>query len=482
MCRFFSQLVVGMSRIGTSFSVSLLIVAPMFSVQAQTWDDAQGNPQWSKSQNWVGRQTPSNDGQADVFFGIGIHPGIFINQAWNIRSLTFLSDSGAYRFYGAALTIQGGGINNFGAPTQFFTNTLALGQNQTWNQAGGDITSYGTVSLGSATLTIDGAKNLSLFGPVTGSGSLFKQGSGVLSLSGTNSFTGGIIATQGVLEFGNNRAAGYGDIRFNNATLRASINGLTLTNRFFLSGTATVAGPNSITLAGNVVLTADQTIDVLNTGSITIRGQVQESGGVRSLRKIGAGILDLAGSSDFSGTTTVDAGTLTVSGNDALAMTSGVQVNSSATFNLGGIDPINRVRDGAMLTLSGGNLVANSHTETFGRLTLEQNSKIVLSPGGLAGTLVFADALRIGGTLTIDGWTGNAGQPGTDDRIIFTTAPGNDFLQNVLFSGYSPGATLLPTGEIVPVPEPGPLALLAVGISAFCFRSLRRQLRFRRPA
>ncbi len=331
-------------------------------------------------------------------------------------------------------------------------------------------------------LTVVGAKNLSLFGPVTGSGSFLKQGAGVLTLSGTNSFTGGIIATQGVLEFGNNKAAGYGDIHLNNATLRASINGLTLTNRFLLSGTATVAGPNSLTLAGNVVLTADQTIDVLNTGSITISGQIQESGGSRSFRKTGAGILDIAGSSDFSGATTVEAGTLTVSGNNALAMTSGVQVNSSATLSLGGLDPINRVRNGATLTLNGGNLVANSHTETFGRLSLEQNSKIVLSPGGLAGTLVFSDALRIGGTLTIDGWTGTAGQPGTDDRIIFTAAPGNDFLQNVVFSGYSPGAALLPTGEIVPVPEPGSLGLFAMGIAAFCFPSVRRQFRLPRFA
>ena len=445
---------------------------------AQTWDDAQGNPRWSKSQNWMGRQAPSNDGLADVFFGFGIHPDIELDSPWSIHSLTFLPDSGAYRFYGNALTLQAGGITNLGAPTQFFTNTLALGQSQTWNQTGGDITSFGTVSLGSSTLTVDGSHNLSLFGSVTGPGSVLKKGSGVLSLSGTNTFSGGIIATQGVLEFGNNRAAGSGDIRLNNATLRASINGLTLTNRFFLAGSATVAGNNSVTLSGNVVFTADQTLTVLNSGLTKFTGQIVEQGGAFSFLKQGSGDLEFAGSSSYSGGTTIDAGTLTLSGNNALGNTSFLRVNPGATLSLSGTDPINRVRDGASFSLNGGTLLGNSHTESFGLLTLEQNSTVALSPGGLPGTLSFSGGSRTAGTLTITGWMGSSAGA-TDDRILFGTAPSGDFLANVSFSGFAPGAAYLPSGEIVPVPEPRTVAMLALGLFGFSLRFFQRAARRR---
>ena len=68
------------------------------------------------------------------------------------------------------------------------------------------------------------------------------------------------------------------------------------------------------------------------------------------------------------------------------------------------------------------------------------NASLTFAAGSLAGT----------GTLTINGWTGVAGQSGTDDKIFVSTNPGAALLSAIRFTGFPAGATWLGTGEIVP--------------------------------
>src|SRR5439155_4783500 len=96
-------------------------------------------------------------------------------------------------------------------------------------------------------------------------------------------------------------------------------------------------------------------------------------------------------------------------------------------------------------------------TQKFTSITLATNSTstVQLDPGNAAaGLLTFAANLPGGGALTINGWQGTAGRSGTDDRIFITSAPSADLLNAINFAGFSPRATRMPSGEIVPFPDP----------------------------
>jgi hypothetical protein len=78
-----------------------------------------------------------------------------------------------------------------------------------------------------------------------------------------------------------------------------------------------------------------------------------------------------------------------------------------------------------------------------------------------------------GNTLSINNWTGSVGTGGTDDRIFFTAGAWAQ-QSGITFTGFSAGAYVLSTGEMVPAPEPGTLAsgLLLAGLLA---RRMRRK-------
>jgi autotransporter-associated beta strand protein len=74
-----------------------------------------------------------------------------------------------------------------------------------------------------------------------------------------------------------------------------------------------VAQPATAHLFSPVILATNSSIG--GTGDITINGAVLESGGVRTLTKVGAGKLTLSGNNTYTGLTTVSTGTLSGNGN-----------------------------------------------------------------------------------------------------------------------------------------------------------------------
>jgi hypothetical protein len=69
--------------------------------------------------------------------------------------------------------------------------------------------------------------------------------------------------------------------------------------------------------------------------------------------------------------------------------------------------------------------------------------------------------------LKVSGWQGTAGSSGTAGRLLFTDSSGftPTVLSHISFVGFGTGATVLPSGELVPVPEPAAvLGLAAVGL------------------
>ncbi|MDH7501105.1 MAG: autotransporter-associated beta strand repeat-containing protein [Verrucomicrobiota bacterium] len=202
----------------------------------------------------------------------------------------------------------------------------------------------------------------------------------------------------------------------------------------------------------------------------TINGSISGTGGII---KNGSGTLSLTGNNSFSGPISINGGTLALNSADAIRNVPSITVNAGTLF-LGGDG--DWAESSAVIRLVGGDLQISDGSDGFGELEISDHSQIKLKPGGTAARLRFARANWTGGSLTIYGWSGQPGHPGTDDRIFFESRPNNIFLIYVTFDGFDPGGMVLEAGgswELVPVPETSDYALI-VGLGLFGFAVHRR--------
>ncbi|MFD9996123.1 autotransporter-associated beta strand repeat-containing protein, partial [Mesorhizobium sp. NPDC059024] len=191
-------------------------------------------------------------------------------------------------------TLRAGSENGFVDNTKYTVDggTLDLGGfGLTMSELSG---TGGTVELGGAVLRVNQTNTSVFSGVISGAGSVVKQGTGTLTLNGSNAHSGGTVISQGTLVVSS-------DANLGNASSGLALDGGTLQ----LGATFDLAATRDLTLTTN-----GGTIDT-NTFSSTVSGNVTGPG---SLLKIGAGALTLAGSSTYGGTTSVDGGTLKITG------------------------------------------------------------------------------------------------------------------------------------------------------------------------
>src|SRR5262249_29776412 len=160
-----------------------------------------------------------------------------------------------------------------------------------------------------------GNRATTLSGAISGLGiSLNKIGASTLTLSGASSYSGTTNLNAGTLILSNNVGLGSSTLAMaDGTTLRSALGGLSLANATGL--------------------------DNANGHTTTLAGDSRRSGG---LAKTGAGTLMLSGNSDYSGTTSLNAGILALSNSDALgsstlAMANGTTLRSA----LGGLSLAN---------------------------------------------------------------------------------------------------------------------------------------------
>ena len=179
-----------------------------------------------------------------------------------------------------AMTYSGSTTIPTGATLQF--NNSALPSTQI-------VLDNGTLGLGglSGTLTYSGS--------IAGTGGITTATTGLLQLSGINSYTGGTTISTGTLQLGNSSAVGTGamsdgsvlDMNNYNATVTA------------LSG----AGKITNNATGAVTLTTS----AASGGTSTFSGVIQDGGGGKTvaLTQVGLGQLILSGANTYSGSTTI---------------------------------------------------------------------------------------------------------------------------------------------------------------------------------
>ncbi|WP_230532084.1 autotransporter outer membrane beta-barrel domain-containing protein [Microvirga roseola] len=220
------------------------------------------------------------------------------------------------------------GTNSYTGGTRISGGTIQLGAGGTTGSITGNLANGGT-------LAFNRSDNVTFAGAISGAGRVVQNGAGTLTLSGTNSYSGGTQINSGVVAVSSdaNLGSSLGDLNFDGGTLR------------YLS-TFTLSSARGITLAAG-----GGTFDT-NGFDTTISQALRGTG---PLTKEGAARLNLTGTSTLSGPTYVEAGRLAVNGSLA----------SSAVT----------VRDGAIL----------SGTGTVGSI-LAQSGAIV-APGNSIGTL-----------------------------------------------------------------------------------------------
>ncbi|PAM56645.1 hypothetical protein CEJ63_21215, partial [Acinetobacter baumannii] len=109
-----------------------------------------------------------------------------------------------------------------------------------------------------------------------------------LGLTGSNTFGGGVVLNAGGLSLGSNGALGTGALT--------------------VGGDATLDGSVPLTLGNNVQL-ASGTLTLLGGTPLTLDGDIAGAG---NLLKDGAATVTLGGASSYTGTTTINSGTLAV--------------------------------------------------------------------------------------------------------------------------------------------------------------------------
>jgi autotransporter-associated beta strand protein len=446
----------------------------------------------------------------------GAQPTLTANRTINslLYTGTFNTDLGGF-----TLTIDTGGLMKIGNNTLSITNG-----NLTAGTASGDELVAHIVE---NTTTI----SANIVDNAGGAMDLVKSGAGTLVLSGTtaNTYTGITRVNEGTLRL--NKTAGVDAIAGNviigdgagTDTLQLSAanqisNASTVTvNRsgvfdlngnnetisaLIMEGGTTAAttgrvqtGAGTLTLGGDVTLNtnAQSLVSATIAGNLDLGGAtrtftiddntaisrdmdvsaVVSNGGVT---KEGAGTLTFSGTSanTYTGTTTVNAGTL------ELNKTAGVNaVAGDTVISTGGtllLAANNQIANTSNMTLSGGTFNTGGFTETLGTLTLTANSTIDMGNG--SSVLTFSPTWTpAGNTLTILNWTGLVHGGGTDQIFfgnsqLFTTAQ----LASIRFDGYAPGAMQLSTGEIVPIiPETSTLVAGALVVLLSIFHFIRRR-------
>jgi autotransporter-associated beta strand protein len=396
-------------------------------------------------------------------------------NALGVSSMTTVAGSAALQLEGGItvgalpLTLKGLGVGSSGGTLRNMNGNNTWGGTITTessavriNSDAGTLTLSGSSAITSATnigVTFGGSGNITVSGAIgIGTAGLTKDGTGTLSLSNANTYSGPTAVNAGIINLQNGAALGtssqttiadaatlelQGDIAVGSLALRlngagvsslgvlrsisgnnswaGTITAMSSTRIHSDAGVLTLSGTNAIS-ATNMGVTFGGSGDVVVSGTITT--------GTGSLTKEGSGTLTLSGANTYTGATTITSGTLVLGANQVIANTSNVVMN-------------------------GGTLNTNGFTETAGQLILQDNATLALGSG--AHTLTFSSA----GTfsfkrLRITGWQGTygAGSSGTAGQVFIGSGAvvSREQLDQIqFFDGTATYyAVQLSTGELVP--------------------------------
>ena len=245
---------------------------------------------------------------------------------------------------GGILINEGAGAVTFGSGTANYRMTFTLAGSQSWinNSANEAVfNARSTLTMAGFTLTFGGSGDSSFSATMqsTGTGAATKEGAGVLTLSGTNTYTGPFTLNAGRVRLGGAQGnLGAGTVVLNGGTLSGNnaTTARTLANSFEVGGNVTLGHATDsapLTLSGAGLLTGNRSVTVDST--VVISGAIDDGGNNYMLTKAGADVLKLSGGNTYGGGTQIDAGTLIFASLAALPSSGTVNVGAGAALGLG---------------------------------------------------------------------------------------------------------------------------------------------------
>lgn len=408
-----------------------------------TWNGTtDGN--WLSATNWSVNPAPgatsglTNGDTATLSNAGNGNTTIVVDSGRNIGSITFSTASAAaYTIGGGPLLLSSGGTiqvastvanhETFNAPIilEPGTNTTAGSYTFTTNAiankalffagkiTGGTTTGAGangvvTLTLSGTNAGTGGATTSTISGNISDGGAsggvaLIKSGTGIWSLTGTNSFTGAVTINGGRLTLNSAGALNAANVVYLNT-------GGTL----FCLSNGTIAGLNDDgTGTGGTVTNpaaSARAIILAGTGTYSFRGTIVNggtSGMALTMNGTGTQTLTNAGNT-FTGTTTINLGTLKSTATSGTPLGTGAMALNAGTLTL------SPSGSGAGVALAGANTVAATKF-TYGagaQLVLDKgaNTSLTYTVGNVGATAntVLARTANVGSTLIIAPANGTA--------------------------------------------------------------------------
>lgn len=380
---------------------------------------------------------------------------------------------------GSGVAIFSAGTNATGASTVTVSGTITGVRGITFEE--GTVTlSGGTLTLGASSNIDTGANSATISSVVAGTGfGITKLGSGTLTLSGANTFTGSTIigsangATGGTLALGAANVIPNTAVTIYGGTLdlinrSETIGALTLGGG--ASGTtATVTGTTgTLTLGGNVTydatnnangatistalaLGASRTFTVGDSTGAAVDLTVSDiiSGSGFNLTKAGAGTLLLSAVNTYTGTTTISEGTIAVGVNSASGSNGALGKSSTAVvLNDAGTGTSDTALTIATSAVSVGRAITVANSGT-GTTTIGGDTSLTSGTGTFSGvtTLNKSANLQAAGTanITFSGQlTGTGGITKVGDGTVTLSSTSNNYsgTTNIGTAGGVTGGTL----------------------------------------
>ena len=339
-----------------------------------TWNnDANGN--WSPG-TWSGGTAPHARGDSATL-GVGSAlRTVTLNVAETVGGLTFTNSNSFVVNGGSTLTLDNKGV---GAPIGVTAGTANVIQT--------------AVSMNdNVTATVSSGKSLTVSGVVssTSAQTLTVNGAGTVALAGSNSYgpaagsVGTILSGGGTLNVANNNALSAGDVD--------------------ITGSSKLqAGSAGLSLANNVIIESSVNATVDNNGNNVSLGGIISGNG--NLVKNGSGTLALGGANTYNGTTTVNAGVLSITLDGSLGTAPGAETASSVVLNGG--------------TLLGTGSVSLSSARDIGiglgAGSVGTNAQIDAASGG---TFYIGGVIASSGNTGVNGLTVNSGPSATGTVVL----------------------------------------------------------------
>lgn len=379
------------------------------------WDPAHsggtslgGSGSWLGANNWWnGTSNVSWSAGDDAVFD-GTIGTVTLGSAVSAASLSFLADG--YTVSGSSLSLTGGSTTISAAQSATISSAINASSNQRW--------------------TVGASETLTVSGVTSGSTSVTKAGAGTLTVSASNTFTGGTFIEEGTLKLGKaNALATTTAITFGSSSTNGSLelNG-------FNQQVAGLVVASGATAASQVIGNSHASTDARLTYSSasgptstfggTIQDKITGAGTRKTAVTVAAGALNLTGSNTYTGGTNINGGSVEFAsgslGSSGLILFGGDSTLSWATGNSQDISGRFRVNEdiSATLDIGANNVTFATATSNYGSIVKEGSGTLLLT----------ATISSTWGTATVNGGVLKVGTGGTVGSLNFSTIVTNSSL------------------------------------------------------